>query len=114
MKGRVNWLPIKELRGGKQLEAIIVEDLKTGEAKEWKYDGVFVFVGLTPNSDLGHGLAEADKSGFLVTDHGHMTSLPGPFSAGDVRAACTKQAATATGEGASAAIAIREYLKEVG
>jgi thioredoxin reductase (NADPH) len=105
---------IQELRGEKQLEAIVVKDLKTGETKEWKYDGLFVFIGLTPNSDLGKNLAEADKFGFLITDHGHMTSLPGLFSAGDVRAGSTKQAATAAGEGASAAIAIREYLKEAG
>ena len=105
---------IQELRGEKQLEAIVVKDLKSGEVKEWNYDGVFVFIGLTPNSDLGKDLAETDKFGFLLTDHGHMTSLPGLFSAGDVRAGATKQAAVAAGEGASAALSIREYLKEVG
>ena len=110
----ITYHAIQELRGEKQLEAILVKDLKTGETKEWKYDGLFVFIGLVPNSDLGRDLAESDKFGFLVTDHGHMTSLPGLFSAGDVRAGSTKQAATAAGEGASAAIAIREYLKEAG
>ncbi len=105
---------IQELRGEKHLDAIVVKDLKTGETKEWKYDGLFVFIGLTPNSDLGRDLAETDAFGFLVTDHGHMTSLPGLFSAGDVRAGSTKQAAVAAGEGASAALSIREYLKEVG
>ncbi|MEW5941966.1 MAG: FAD-dependent oxidoreductase, partial [Chloroflexota bacterium] len=105
---------IQELRGEKKLESILVKDLKSDELKEWKYDGLFVFIGLTPNSDLGRDLAGTDKFGFLVTDHGHMTSLPGLFSAGDVRAGATKQAAVAAGEGASAALAIREYLKEVG
>lgn len=105
---------IRELRGGKKLESIVVEDLKTGERKEWDHDGLFVFIGLTPNSDLGRNLAETDTFGFLLTDHGHQTSLPGLFSAGDVRAGATKQAAVAAGEGASAAIAIREYLKEIG
>lgn len=105
---------IQELRGEKQLDTIVVKDLKSGELKEWKYDGVFVFIGLTPNSSFGKDLAETDKFGFLITDHGHMTSLPGLFSAGDVRAGATKQAAVAAGEGASAAISIREYLKEVG
>ena len=105
---------IQELRGEKKLDSIVVKNLKSGETKEWKYEGLFVFIGLTPNSDLGRELAATDKFGFLVTDHGHMTSLPGLFSAGDVRAGATKQAAVAAGEGASAALAIRDYLKEVG
>jgi thioredoxin reductase (NADPH) len=105
---------IQELRGEKQLDAILVKDLRSGETREWKYDGVFVFIGLTPNSDLGRDLAATDKFGFLITDHGHMTSVPGLFSAGDVRAGATKQAAVAAGEGASAALAIRDYLKELG
>jgi thioredoxin reductase (NADPH) len=59
-------------------------------------------------------LAEVDKFGFVVTDKAYMTSAPGLFAAGDVRIGSTKQAAVAAGEGASAALSIREYLKEVG
>lgn len=105
---------VKELVGKRKLEKILVEDLASGEVKEWAYDGIFVFVGLTPNSDLVKHLAETDKSGFVVTDKAYMTSQPGLFAAGDVRVGSTKQAAVAVGEGASAALAIREYLKEVG
>lgn len=105
---------VKEFRGNHQLKAVIVEDRATGEVKEWKYDGVFVFIGLTPNSDLVKGLTEVDKYGFIVTDKTLMTSQPGLFAAGDVRDGSTKQAAAATGEGATAALMIREYLKEVG
>jgi thioredoxin reductase (NADPH) len=105
---------VKELVGKHKLEKILVEDRTTGEVKEWTYDGVFVFVGLTPNSDLVKNLAETDKSGFVATDKAYMTSQPGLFASGDVRAGSSKQAAVAVGEGASAALAIREYLKEVG
>jgi thioredoxin reductase (NADPH) len=105
---------VKELVGKRKLEKILVEDRASGEVKEWAYDGIFVFVGLTPNSDLVKHLAETDKSGFVVTDKAYMTSQPGLFAAGDVRVGSTKQAAVAVGEGASAALAIREYLKEVG
>jgi thioredoxin reductase (NADPH) len=52
--------------------------------------------------------------GFIVTDKTLMTSQPGLFAAGDVRAGSTKQAASAAGEGATAALMVREYLKEVG
>ncbi len=105
---------IKELVGKNKLEKILVEDRATGEIKEWSYDGIFVFIGLTPNSDLVKNLAEVDKFGFVATDKGYMTSIPGLFAAGDVRAGSSKQAAVAVGEGASAALAIREYLKEAG
>lgn len=105
---------VKEFRGRNKLEAVIVEDRATGEVNEWQYDGVFVFIGLTPNSDLVKGLTELDRYGFIVTDKTLMTNRPGLFAVGDVRADSTKQAAAAAGEGATAALMIREYLKEVG
>ncbi len=105
---------VKELMGKNKLEKVLVEDRATGQVKEWDYDGIFVFVGLTPNSDLVKHLADVDKFGFVSTDKGYMTSAPGLFAAGDVRVGSTKQAAVAAGEGASAALSIREYLKEVG
>jgi thioredoxin reductase (NADPH) len=104
---------VKEFRGKKKLEAIIVEDRATGETKEWHYDGVFVFIGLTPNSSLVKEAAKLDKWGFIETEN-MQSSMEGVFAAGDVRASSTKQAASAAGEGASAAIAIREYLNEIG
>lgn len=97
-----------------RLDAVVVEDRATGKLKEWKYDGVFVFVGLAPNNDLIKDFADTDQWGFVVTDKTLMTSAPGLFAAGDVRAGSTKQAASATGEGATAALMMRQYLREVG
>lgn len=94
-----------------RLKSVIVQDRATGELKEWQYDGVFVFIGLSPNSDLVTGKVETDPYGFVVTDKSMMTSLPGLFAAGDVRLGSTKQAASAAGEGATAALMIREYLR---
>jgi thioredoxin reductase (NADPH) len=93
-----------------KLAAIRVEDRATGEQKEWHYDGVFVFIGFSPNSDLAKGKAEVDQWGAVVTDKTLMTSIPGLFAAGDVRAGSTKQAASAAGEGATVALMIRQYL----
>ena len=112
MKVTVNHA-VKEFRGKHKLEAVVVEDRATGELKEWEYDGVFVFIGLTPNSDLLKDKAKLDRWGFVQTKN-MQTSMEGVFAAGDVRADSTKQAASAAGEGASAAIAIREYLNEIG
>ena len=103
---------IRELQGKRQLEKILVEDRATGEVKEWDYDGVFVFIGLSPNNDLVKSLVNTNEQGFVVTDQTLMTSLPGLYAAGDVRAGSTKQAAAAVGEGATAALMIREYLKK--
>ena len=105
---------VKEFKGKHRLEAIVVQDRANGEVKEWQYDGVFVFIGLSPNSGLVRDKVETDRYGFVLTNPALMTTLPGLFAAGDVRAGSTKQAASATGEGATAALMIRGYLKEVG
>jgi len=105
---------VKEFIGEKNLEKVVVEDRATGEIKEWDYDGVFVFIGLTPNSDLVENLVEIDKYGFVLTDKTLMTSQNGLFASGDVRADSTKQAAAAAGEGVTVALMMRQYLNEVG
>jgi thioredoxin reductase (NADPH) len=106
---------VKEFKmNNNRLASVVVQDRETGELKEWQYDGVFVFIGLSPNSDLVKDKVETDPFGFVMTDSNLMTSLPGLFAAGDVRLGSTKQAASAAGEGATAALMIREYLKEVG
>jgi len=102
---------VKEFLGKDRLQGILVEDRSTGQTHTWDYDGVFVFIGLAPNSDLLRDRSQADAGGFLVTDSTLMTSLPGIFAAGDVRAGSTKQAASAAGEGATAALMVRDYLR---
>ena len=74
-------------------------------------DGVFVFIGLSPNSALVKELVDLDGLNFVRSDVGMQTSVPGIFVAGDVRSTSTKQAASAAGEGAAAALAIRRYVE---
>ncbi|HLI43198.1 MAG TPA: FAD-dependent oxidoreductase [Acidimicrobiales bacterium] len=100
-----------ELRGNGHLETVVVEDAATGARRELHPAGVFVFIGLAPNTEVVAELVERDGQGFILTDAGLQTSLPGVFAAGDARAGSTKQAASAAGEGAAAAIAIRRYLE---
>ncbi|MBC8496092.1 MAG: FAD-dependent oxidoreductase [Chloroflexi bacterium] len=104
---------VKEFRGKNELEAVMVEDRASGEIKEWHYDGVFVFIGLSPNAELVKDKVEIDQYGFVKTAASFMTTVPGVFAAGDVRSGSTKQVASAAGEGATAALNIREYLKTV-
>jgi thioredoxin reductase (NADPH) len=74
---------------------------------------VFVFIGLTPNTGFMKTSGVAlDTLGFIDTDAMLQTTVPGVFAAGDVRLGSTKQAASAAGEGATAALMIRTYLRE--
>ncbi len=92
-----------------KLRALAVD--RDGVREEIAADGAFVFIGLSPNSALVRDLVDVDEAGFVIADMGMSTSLPGVFVAGDVRSGSTKQAASAAGEGASAAIAIRRYVE---
>jgi thioredoxin reductase (NADPH) len=100
-----------EFKGDSRLRSVVLKDTQTGEEREIAPDGVFVFIGLSPNTDLVKGVVELDDFGFIQTDIGLQTSLPGIFAAGDVRAGSTKQAASAAGEGAAVALSIRRYLE---
>jgi thioredoxin reductase (NADPH) len=84
-----------------------------GEEKiDFDTDGVFIFIGLLPNSQfLVNSPIELDKIGFVITDEHLQTAMPGVFAAGDVRSGATMQIASASGEGATSALMIREYLE---
>lgn len=86
---------------------------KDGSPTRFDCDGVFVFVGLDPNTGfLKDSGVELDPIGHVKTDDKLMTALPGVFASGDVRSGATMQIASAVGEGATAALNIREYLDE--
>ena len=90
-----------------------VKATKDGSAVEIKTDGVFVFVGLKPNTGFLQGSGvELDEIGFIKTNDKLATNVPGVFASGDVRSGATMQIASAVGEGAVAALSIREYLEE--
>lgn len=95
-----------------RLQGVEVVDRETGETKVWQFDGAFIFIGQSPNTDWLPGEVARDKYGFVTTNLNLETSLPGVFAAGDCRSGSTKQAAAAAGEGATAALMIREYLRE--
>jgi len=94
-----------------KLSAITIEDRLTGMLGTIAPKGAFVFIGLNPNSSFLPAEIERDEYGFIITGPTLETSLPGVFAAGDVRRGSTKQAASAAGEGATAALMVREYLK---
>ena len=96
-------------QGDGKLKSVTVRDRQSGAQEEIQPAGVFV--GLTPNTGWLPAEIARDDAGFVIT-HGMLeTTIPGVFAAGDARAGSTKQAASAVGEGATAALGIRDYLR---
>ena len=91
-----------------------IKTTKDGEQTELSADGLFVFIGLIPNTQfLADSGVELDPQGHIITNEHLETSLKGVYASGDVRSGSTMQIATAVGEGATAAMKIREYLDEL-
>ncbi len=110
----------KEIKGDKNPEdgglvsKVIGVNATTGAEQIFETDGVFVFIGLKPQSEFVKNSAiELDDVGLIKTDEMLQTSIPGVFCAGDVRHNATMQIASAVGEGATAALKIREYLESL-
>ncbi len=103
---------VEAFTGAGKLSGIAVRDRRSGATEELHPAGVFVFIGLSPNSGWLPAEIARDQYGFVITALTLETSLHGIFAAGDVRKGSTKQAASAAGEGATAALMIREYLRE--
>jgi len=93
-----------------RLKTVVVKDNKTNKTEELHPAGVFVFVGLSPNSESFKDVVALDEQGFVITGIDFQTKTPGIFAAGDVRAGSTKQLVSAAGEGAAAWHGIREHL----
>ncbi len=104
---------VTELHGEAKLNGLTIRDRISGTTEEIHPKGVFVFIGLSPNTGWLPPEIERDKTGFVITKPNLETSMAGVFAAGDCRLGSTKQAASAAGEGATAALMVREYLKTV-
>jgi alkyl hydroperoxide reductase subunit F len=100
---------VKEILGTDYAERLVVQRAK-GETTEIAVDGIFIELGLIPNSDPVKALAEIDAEGRVVIDKLNRTSCPGLFAAGDVTDAYAEQVLIAVGEGAKAALGAYEYL----
>jgi len=99
---------------GQNGSVIKVAATQNGKSVDFPTDGVFVFIGLYPNTGFLQGSnIKLDERGFVLTDQNLQTNIPGVFCSGDVRSSATMQIASAVGEGATAALKIREYLENL-
>jgi len=103
---------VEEVLGEKVLEGLKLRNVETGQQSTLKVDGVFVAIGLTPNSQSFFNILETDDAGYIVTDETMATSAPGIFAAGDIRRNSPRQIAAAVGDGATAALSTFKYLQE--
>jgi thioredoxin reductase (NADPH) len=103
---------VKEIKGGKKVESVVLQKVQGGESYEEPFDAVFVFVGSIPQSALAAD-AKKDEAGYIVTDERMATSLPGLFAVGDVRASNFRQLVTAASDGAIAAHSASQYIDEM-
>jgi thioredoxin reductase (NADPH) len=104
---------VEEILGGEHVEGVRVRDVKTGGKRTLECDGVFIFVGFTPNTESLRGVLKLDERGYVVTDETMATSVRGVYAAGDCRKRPFRQIVTACGEGAVAAHSVEGFLDKV-
>ena len=102
---------VVEFKGEGKLSSVVIKNTATGETEEITPGAVFVFIGLLPNTAFVKDSVDLDQWGSISTSPTMETSLEGVFAAGDARSGSTKQVASAVGEGATAALMIRQYLE---
>lgn len=103
----------EKIEGKDFVEGMVIKDLKSGQSKRLKVTGVFIEIGLVPNSELVSGFIKLNKWGEVPVNRSCETEIPGLYAAGDVTDAPEKQILVAAGEGAKAALQAHHYLQRL-
>jgi len=102
---------LEEIVGNGKVEGVKARNVKSGETFQLEADGVFIFIGHDPNSELFKGQLEMDERGYLITDDRMMTSVPGVFAAGEIQDSVYRQVTTSVGQGAAAGMMAERWLE---
>ncbi len=102
---------VEEIYGDGIVEGVKLKNIKTGETTDFRTDGVFVFVGTKPITDIIKGHVELNPKGYIMADEEMRTSVEGVFAAGDVRVKSLRQVITACADGAIAAVNAEKYIE---
>lgn len=105
---------LDEIQGNGKVHAVTMRNVKTGVAEERPVDGVFIFIGHYPNSDLFKGQLEMDEHNYVIVDRHMMTSVPGVFAAGEIMDPTYRQIATSVGQGCSAGMMVERWIEDPG
>lgn len=103
---------VDSINGENKVETLSLSNKKTGEGREIAVDGVFIAVGISPNSEEFRGTVELDSNGYIVAGEDGTTSAPGIYAAGDVRTKNLRQIITAVADGANCVSSVERYLNE--
>ena len=103
---------VKEIQGKFKVESLVLTNKKTEEERTVALDGVFIAVGMLPETKAYEGLVELDGAGYIKADETGITSCPGIFAAGDIRTKELRQVVTAASDGANAVQSVERYLAE--
>ena len=104
---------VKEIKGDDKVTSVVLENVKTREISEVNTDGVFVFIGHTPNNEMYKGQLQMDERGYLVVDSKMQTSVEGVYACGEAADGEYKQVVISAGMGATAAITATRYLESL-
>jgi len=104
---------VAQIEGENKVKSVVIENVKNKKKEEVFCDGVFIFVGYSPNVEFTKEVLNKDEKGYIITDNNMLTSHPGIFACGDCRNTSLRQVITACGDGAIAAQSVRYYLEEL-
>ncbi len=101
------------IQGAGKVESVKLKNVKTGREEDFPCDGIFIFIGMVPNTDFLKGFVELTDRGFIKCDCAYLrTSVPGVFVAGDCRIGAAMQLATAVADGVNAAMMTKQYFRD--
>lgn len=103
---------VEEIQGEDAVENLRVKNVKTGEISDLPVAGIFVAVGIRPNTELVRNMVDCDEGGYILAGEDCATSVPGLYAAGDVRKKPLRQIITAVADGANAAVAAGSYCRK--
>ncbi len=113
---KIEFIPnkvVKAIQGSDFVSSLLLEDTKTGEHSTLQVDGIFIFIGMIPATDIVKDLVELDEYGYIKVNDNMETSVAGIFAAGDCRSGQTGQVVVAAGEGCIAAMSAEKYLQNI-
>ena len=104
---------VEQINGDGVVESIRIKNVETNETRELETDGVFIAVGIHPNTELFADLVKHDEKGYIIAQEDGITNIPGIFVAGDARTKKMRQIVTAVADGANAVQSVQEYLNHL-
>ena len=103
---------VEEIKGEMKVNSIAIKNVKSEQVQDYLLDGIFIFAGYKPNTEIFSDIVQINDSGYIITNEKMETSIPGLYAAGDIREKTLRQVITAASDGAIAGVQVEKYLSE--